>query len=446
MWLRQVLIGRVVHTFDRSLYWLASLWRRMMYKTTFVVVSGSVGKTTAKEMIAAVLSGRGRTYRSIANQNSGVLLPLNVLRVRPWHQFAVIEISTSVKGVMPRSARLLRPDIAIMLAVRRTHTDAYPTLDECAAEKAQLFDFLSERGIGLLNGDDERVARMAERVPGRVRFFGSSPESYVWARNVSSAWPDRLSFEAYSADESVPVSTQLVGKHWLPSVLATLAVGRCAGISLSAAAAVINRLEPFRGRMQPVRLPNSAVVLRDDYQSSIDVANAAFAALGEARASRRLLVMTDMSDFDKRTQYRLKHIAAAAAGAADMAVFIGSKSGYGARRAVETGMSPADVFAFDTLQGAADFLKDELRAGDLMLLKGRVSDHVARLFFHQFGTVECWKKTCSKTMLCDECWELGVTEEELAAVSVVPPEIVASAPQSRGHEFDLSNDCPGEPG
>jgi UDP-N-acetylmuramoyl-tripeptide--D-alanyl-D-alanine ligase len=315
-----------------------------------------------------------------------------------------------------------------MLAVRRTHTDAYPTLEDCAAEKAQLFDHLSARGIGLLNGDDARVTQMAVRAPGRVRFFGSSPEFYVSASNVSSAWPDRLSFVAHNAGGCIPVSTQLVGGHWVSSVLAALAVGCCAGISLSSSAPVIRDVKAFRGRMQPVRLPNSAVVLRDDYQSSIDVAGAAFSALRDARASRRLLVITDVTDFDKRTQYRLKYIASAAAESSDMAVFIGSKGGYAGRRAVEAGMNPAHVFAFDTLRDAADFLKAELRSGDLMLLKGRVSDHVARLFFHQFGTVACWKKTCSKNMLCDECWELGVTKEEMAAVSVVPIESLAPVP------------------
>jgi len=394
----------------------------MLRGTTFVVVAGSVGKTTGKEMVASVLAQQGRTYTSIANQNAGFLVALNVLRVRPWHRFAVLEVSGGKVGTIGPQSKLVRPDIAVMLAVRRTHTDAYSTLEECAAEKAKLFDHLAPNGVGLLYADDERVAGMADGAQVKMERFGSSPDFELWADQVQAAWPGRLCFRAHADGGSAEISTQLVGRHWLPSALAALAVARCAGLSMEQAQEGIRSVEPFRGRMQPVQLPNSAVVLRDDYQASIDVTDAALATLGEAQARRRMLVISDISDTDLSTQKRRKYVADAAAPVCDALVMIGSKANYGIRRAVEAGMDPQCVFAFGTLREAADFLKRELGEGDLMLLKGRVSDHVARLFFHQFGTVGCWLETCPKTMLCDECWELGVSQAELASVTVVNPQ------------------------
>jgi len=421
MWLRQTLGRRILQPLERVIVLFAWAWRRVLRGTTFVVVAGSVGKTTGKEMVAAVLAQQGRTYASIANQNAGLVVALNVLRVRPWHRFAVLEVSGGEVGTIGPQSKLIRPDIALMLAVRRTHTDNYATLDECAMEKAKLFEHVSEHGVGLLYGDDERVARMAAGAPVKMQRFGSSPEFELWADQVQSAWPGRLQFRAHEGGQSVQVNTQMVGRHWLPSVLAALAVGRCVGIGLEQAREGIKGVEPFRGRMQPVQLPNSAVILRDDYQSSIDVTDAALAAFGEAQARRRILVITDISDADPSRYRRRRYVAEAAARVCDTLIFIGSKADYGTRKAVEAGMDPACVFAFRTLREAADSLKNELGEGDLVLLKGRVTDHVARLFFHQFGTVNCWLEACPKTMLCDECWELGVSEEELNRVRVLKP-------------------------
>ncbi len=420
LWLRQAIIGPILMRVPTVLYWAAFLWRRLLFRTTIVAVAGSVGKTTTKELIAAVLAQRGRTYRTIANQNGGILIPLNVLRIRPWHRFAVIETSGVPLGVMQRTSRLLRPDIGVMLTLARTHTDIYPTLEDTAREKSKLFDHLSPRGIGLLNGDDPLVAAMAEKLPGRGSLFGTSDACALRAANVTSNWPQRLQFDAIAGGEQVPVRTRLVGEHWLPSVLAALAVGRQVGIPPRAAAEAISTVEPFRARLQPMALPNGAIVLRDDYQSTIDGSDAAFRVLAQARARRRILAITDLSDAGNNSSRRMRHIAAAAANGADMAVFIGRLAPFAQRRAIEDGMAPEAVHCFQTLRQAADFLRDELRAGDLLLLKGRSTDHVTRLFFHQFGTVECWKSHCSKTTLCDECWELGVSKQERALVRPAP--------------------------
>jgi len=416
LWLRQRAIAPLLAVFERPLFLLAGLWRRVL-PATFVAVGGSVGKTTGKELIATVLAVKGRTYRSIANQNGGIVVPLNVLRVRPWHRFAVIESAIGIDDSTSERSWLIRPDIGVMLAVRRTHTDVYPTLEATAAEKVKLFDHLAPGGVGCLNGDDERVAQMAELVPGRVRMHGTTPGFDLWAEDVEAKFPQRLRFTARTVDESVPVQTQLAGAHWLSSVLAALAVGLEAGVSLADAARAIESVEPFRARMQPVRLPNGVVFLRDDYQASIDVSDAAFKVLEEAKATRKILVATDISDYDKSSQNRRKYLAAAAARVSDVAVFIGRKASYGVRRAVEAGMAEGAALAFDDLFAAADYLKGELRDGDLVLLKGRVTDHVSRLFYAQFAEVECRLKHCPKTMLCDECWELGVSEEASAMLA-----------------------------
>jgi UDP-N-acetylmuramoyl-tripeptide--D-alanyl-D-alanine ligase len=177
-------------------------------------------------------------------------------------------------------------------------------------------------------------------------------------------------------------------------------------MSLRDAARAASRVAPFPARLEPVPLPSGAVVLRDDYNASIDTLDAACQVLREAEARRRLLVVHDFSDFGKNRKHRLRHLAAEAASSAEIALFTGENAAYGRRRAIEAGMKAEDVHEFATLRQATDFLRAELRAGDLMLLKGRTTDHAARVLLGQLHEVRCWKVYCRKTMLCEHCWEL----------------------------------------
>jgi UDP-N-acetylmuramoyl-tripeptide--D-alanyl-D-alanine ligase len=329
-----------------------------------------------------------------------------VLRVRPWHRYAVLEVAGGRPGMMRRSAPIVGPDIAVVLAMRRTHTTAFHSLEEHAREKTHLLRALRPGGAAVLYADDPLVAGMADGARGTVVRFGAAQEVELRADSVSARWPDRLSFDLHCDGESYRVRTRLVGEHWLPSVLGALAAARAAGVPLDSAVRAVADVEPFRGRLQPVRLPNGATVLRDDYNASIDGANAAFEVLRRARARRRMLVVSDISDFPGNRRRRLRYLGTLAAQITDCVVFVGESAGYGARRAIEAGMRPECVFSFSALEEAAQWLASRAADGDLVLLKGRTTDHVARLYFSQLGPVSCWKAHCPKTMLCDECWEL----------------------------------------
>jgi UDP-N-acetylmuramoyl-tripeptide--D-alanyl-D-alanine ligase len=142
-------------------YALAYLWRRMLFRTTFIAITGSVGKTTAKECMAAILSTQFRTVLTLNNQNVHYGVPLTMLRVRPWHRFAVIEMGTDGPGLIKRSARLVRPHVAIILTVAKSHTKVFSSLEQIAAEKSSLLDVLLPSRLAILNADDSRVGRMA---------------------------------------------------------------------------------------------------------------------------------------------------------------------------------------------------------------------------------------------------------------------------------------------
>ena len=426
LWIRQEVGGRLLSRTVTVVWVLAYVWRRLLRRTKFVAITGSLGKTTAKEYVAAGLATRFPTFRSRGNQNSGVWLAVNVLRVRPWHRYAVLEVAAGMPGRMVEAARLVRPDVAVVLSVARTHTTAYPSLAAHAAEKACLLGALPLGGLAVLNADDERVAAMRPPAGCAVTWIGTVATADVRAHAVGAAWPERLSLRAEADGQAVTTRTQLVGRHWTPVVLAALAVARHAGVPWDLAAAALSSVEPLPGRLQPVRLPGGATVLRDDYNAAVDTLDAALRVITDAAGARRILMVTDFSDFGKNRKHRVRHLAGMAAAAADVAVFVGERAAYGRRRAIEAGLSPAQVHEFPTIQAATGFLRGELRAGDLMLLKGRTTDHATRIFHALLGPIRCWKPNCRRRILCDGCWELGAPHPiALGAVVVSAPSVTA---------------------
>jgi len=406
----------------RSLYWrhlwrvssllyaLAWVWRRLLRRTTFVAITGSHGKTTCKELTADVLAGGFPTFRSPHNVNARAGVALNVLRVRPWHRFAVLEVAVGKPGDMAAAARVVRPHVAAVLCVKGSHTVAFSGgLEQHAAEKALLLRVLCRGGVAVLNDDDLLVRGMPVPADVNVVRIGATATADIRYRPIPSRFPARASFRVRADGRDTTVRTRLVGDHWWPSVLAAIAIGRTAGIAPDGAAAAIAATEPYPGRMQPVRLPGGAIVLRDDYNASLDGSEPAFQVLAEADASRRVLVVTDVSDTEGHRQQRLRLLAERAARCADLYVVVGESAAFGARRAVDAGLPSGAAVGFATLQDAAAYLFAELRPGDVVLVKGRTTDHAGRLLWAQFGPISCWLSYCPKRQLCDTCHDLGST-------------------------------------
>ena len=179
--------------------------------------------------------------------------------------------------------------------------------------------------------------------------------------------------------------------------------------------------------MQPMLLPSGAVVLRDDYDGSIDAFEAGLKVLAEARAARRIAVIADASDYGSTPRRRrLVRLGRASARVAEVVVFVGLSAESGRRGATAAGLAPENVHAFRALPEAARFLQDTLRHGDVVLLKGRVSDHLARLFFAQLGPVRCRLAHCEKLILCDECAELGIAPGHRNLATIAPVERATS--------------------
>ena len=390
---------------------LAFVWRRLMFRTTFVAITGSLGKTTTTRIAVPILSSSFPTNSTRGANNSRISLARTVLRTRYRHRVTVLEVGTKRPGALRRAAWQLRPDVVIILSVARTHTNNYPTLDHTAAEKATLMSRLGKDGIAILNGDDPRVLAMALRSPGRVRTFGRSPQFDVWASEVSSRWPDRLRFAVHAGGQSLPVRTRLVGEHWITAALAALSLAFCCGMGLPEAISALEDAETYPGRMQPLPLPSGAVLLRDDFNASVDSLAAGLKVLREAQTGRRILVTGDVEDSGKDLPARFADLGRAAAESADLAIFFGEHGELAARAALAAGMGTGGARSFPSQREAGEFLSQVLAKGDLVLLRScdrdngghPICDHPERIYYAQFGTVECQRVDCRDDLSCDTC-------------------------------------------
>ncbi len=387
----------------------AWLWRRLLLRTTLVAVTGSAGKTTAKEFLGVMLSSAAPTVRTFDTRNDSAHgVPSTVLRIRPWTRYAVIEVGAHRPNVIRKSGRLIRPHIVIVTTVNHSHPEAYESPEAVAREKAQLLDELQPDGIAILGGDNPFLAGIAANHPGRIFTFGCAPGNDLRATDILSAWPDRLEFSAHCANHICRVRTRLVGAHYLNSVLAALSGAICCGISLSRAVKMIEGLEPHHARTQPVLLPSGATMLRDDFGGNWFHFDAALDVLAQARADRRIAVLGAVGDFGTPGRDNWRKLGAKTAASADAAVFVGKDAGAARSAAVEAGMPADRAYSFTNLKPAAEFLRSELCSGDLVLLKGgRATEHLTRLYFSQTGSVDCWVRRCQKPILCDFCKEMG---------------------------------------
>jgi UDP-N-acetylmuramyl pentapeptide synthase len=356
----------------------AALHRRRLPSTTFIGVTGSAGKTTTKDLIAAVLSTRFDGVRSRGGRNNLLGVIRTVAETRRRHRWCVQELGTWGPGSLRRSVALFRPDVSVVTVVGGDHWSAFRSLDAVAREKATLVEALGPEGAAVLNADDERVLAMAQRCAGRVVTFGRSPGADVRAEDVRGAWPDRLSLTVVADGGARPVRTRLVGEHWTPSVLAAIAVGRLLGVPLDGAAGALACVESAPGRMSVHERSDGVVFLRDDRKAPLWSIPQSFEVLARARAARRIAVVGSISDKSGRNDERYRQVARRALAAADEVVFVGPNARLA--RPAARGADESRFRAFAALADARRFLDGFLVNGDLVLLKGTwKTDHLADL-------------------------------------------------------------------
>ena len=334
-----------------------------------VGVTGSVGKTTTKDMTAHLLATRGPVLKTEGNLNNQYGLPLTLLRLAPEHTAAVLEMGMSAPGEIRALSRLAEPDVATITRVAPVHLEFFPSVDAIAEAKAEILEGLRPGGVAVLNGDDPRVRAIGERFQGRVVWFG-------WDRRhdaSAESWGGTafgMRFLLHLGGRTVDVALPLAGPHFVTSFLAAAAAAHVLGVSPEAMAEAAASLRPASHRGEVRRLGEEVVLLDDCYNSSPEALEAAVVTLGLAPGRRRVAVLGDMLELGP-TGPMLHHAAGQAlAGRVDVVVGVGALAKEIVEGARKAGLPGSSLHHFATAPDAVAAVEGLVRPGDAVLVKG----------------------------------------------------------------------------
>lgn len=388
---------------DRITVKMARRWRPLLKRPIFIGITGSLGKTTTKDLLLEVLSHTGRGVGTPGTFNLLPSLAKTILGVRPTHRFCVVELSESMPGEMDQPLALLQPSVAIVTLVGSDHLAAYDSVDALAGEMGKLVASLPATGCAVLNADDARVLAMAATCPAKVITFGVSHGADVRAESIHAIWPGRLCLTLVRGSERVAVATQLCGAHWITAILAAVGGALALGMSLEECATKLARVAPTEGRMQPVASTGGVTFIRDDFKAPLGTIDACLDFLQMANAKRKIMVIGSLSDYGAASASKTyRNVAKRAQQVAEIVIFVGPWAS-SVRRARMVGQE-GSLVAFEHVRDATEYVNSIARDGDLILLKGtNKQDHLLRIIMARTGDIECWRDNCSFFRFCTGC-------------------------------------------
>ncbi|MGH2428434.1 MAG: UDP-N-acetylmuramoyl-tripeptide--D-alanyl-D-alanine ligase [Candidatus Limnocylindria bacterium] len=355
----------------RALQELAAWWRARN-AARVVGITGSTGKTIAKEIVADVLSRSLHVLRNEGNLNSETGLPMTLLRLEPAHQVAVLEMSMYTVGEIARLAEIARPEVGVILAVHPTHLERAGSLEHIAQAKAELAVALPRDGLAVLNADDPMVAAMRVATTAEVRTFGLAAGADVRASDVVSRGLAGTELMLTTPHGTRRVRTGTPGRHLVPHALAAVAVAQRFDVPLDEVAAALAAGSHAPHRMHVLEAASGATLVDDTYNASPVSVAAALDFLAEtplAAGRSRYAVLGDMLELGPDEERLHREIGGHAARVADGLVAVGERGRWIAEAARSAGLDRVTTAA-DAHEAVA--VLDRVLApgvGDLVLLK-----------------------------------------------------------------------------
>lgn len=355
---------------------LAHYWRERMAPKV-LAITGSNGKTTTKEMLAAILEEarlngqrlRGRVLKTEGNFNNLVGLPLTLLRLRQEDKIAVVELGTNHPGEIQRLAEIADPDGGIITSVAGAHLEGLGTLAGVAREKGALYRKVRADGAVAVNLDDPWVRRLGSGFKGRKITYGKGG----WVRALS--WRLRgtqgVQFKLQAGSETCNVRLHYLGEHNINNALGAAALALGAGVNLAAVRRGLANARPFSMRME-VDEWNGVGIINDAYNANAASMYAALRTLAKLPCrGRRIAVLGDMFELGKQSAKEHRQVGKAAARAAlDRLYVLGKQAPTMRRAAVAHGLRPEQVMVGKDHNDIARQLRQELKKGDWLLVKG----------------------------------------------------------------------------
>jgi UDP-N-acetylmuramoyl-tripeptide--D-alanyl-D-alanine ligase len=352
-----------------ALQMIATFWRRKL-NIRVIGITGSVGKSTTKEAIAQVLSQRYVTLKSIANLNNEIGLPLNVLKLTPGHQRAVLEMGFYIPGEIKQLCEIALPQVGVLNNIGTVHAERAGSQEMIALGKSELVEALppAPEGIAILNYDDPYIRPMKSRTKARVFFYGMTSDADLWADRVDGMGLEGIRLRMHYKNETLHLRVPMIGRHSAETVLRAAAVGLVEGLTWDE---IVRGLQESQAqlRLSAVRAESGAMIIDDTYNASPESMLAALNLLEELQG-RRIAVLGDMLELGQYEQEGHEKVGMRAAQVADVLLTYGVRAHTIAEAARKSGMKKTSIFEYEQISHVIDWLKQHLASSDIALIKG----------------------------------------------------------------------------
>ncbi len=343
---------------------------RSSFSIPFVGITGSVGKTSTKEMIACAIGTKYKVLNNEGNYNNEIGVPQTIFRLDKSHEAAVIEMGMSGFGEMSILTSIVRPDVAIITNIGISHIEKLGSRQNILRAKMEILEGLQPGGLVVLNGDDALLSGVKGLLTKRTVSYGLEEGVNYQAYNVRSYGENGIDFDVTVEGKDYTIHVPAPGTHNVYNALAAVAAGHELGIPTDELAKGILKYSPSKMRLNIIK-ENNLTVINDTYNSSPQSVKAALDVMEELEADRRIAVLGDMLELGEwSVQSHLETGRQAADKKLDYIVAVGSSASFIAEGAIAAGFASERVAAFQSNAEAVEYLQKILQSGDAILVKG----------------------------------------------------------------------------
>ncbi|MDF2523957.1 MAG: UDP-N-acetylmuramoyl-tripeptide--D-alanyl-D-alanine ligase [Clostridiales bacterium] len=364
---------KVVIKVDDTLKALRDLaaWYRLKFKIPFVGITGSVGKTSTKDMVASVIGQKLNVLKTEGNFNNEIGLPLTIFNLDSMHQAGVIEMGMSGFGEISRLTSIVKPDIAIITNIGLSHIEKLGSRENILKAKLEILEGIASGGLVILNGDDNLLYGTKGLLKFRTVFYGMGEEMDYQAFNIMNMGEQGTSFDVLVENCEYKVHVPVPGIHNVYNALAAIAAGTELKIPMES---IIRGISEFRsGKMRlNIIYKNEIKIIDDAYNASPNSMEAALSVLkdigGEDRTIAVLGDMLEMGDWAYDAHLNVGKFAVTKN--IDYIITVGQQGKNIGEGALSGGMKPDNIFSFETIEDAGKFLTGFVKKSDVLLVKG----------------------------------------------------------------------------
>jgi UDP-N-acetylmuramoyl-tripeptide--D-alanyl-D-alanine ligase len=354
----------------------AKAWRER-FPIRVIGITGSVGKTSTKDLVYSVLSRRYRTLKSPGNQNNEIGLPLALLKLQRYHQRAVLEMGMYTTGEISRLCEMAQPEIGVLTIVGPVHLERAGTMEAIVAAKQELVEALPAYGTAVLNKDDALVMGMAAHTKATIFTYGLDSSADLWADNIRSMGLEGVGFTLHYGREAMNVQVPLLGRHSVHTALRAAAVGLVDGMGWPEIVAGLSETKS-QLRLVAVPGPKDSIIVDDTYNSSPDSVMAACNLLKDLDG-RHVVVLGDMLELGHMAEASHRLVGRRAVEVADVLVTIGQLGRIIGEEALAVGMPADRVTMVADAVTAVPVLEEIIQEKDVILIKGSLGMRMDRI-------------------------------------------------------------------